>query len=97
MKKYPSVEVKKLYVCFDRYIDILHCTLRVYTVICTKCVERESCTCTSKCRRTREMEKIITLILQKWTMFMHRKYSDGYGICTFVNAPYIWCLVRSMY
>ena len=57
MKKYPSVEVKKLYVRFDRYIDILHCTLRVYTVICTKCVERESCTCTSKCRRTREMEQ----------------------------------------
>ena len=52
-----NVEVKKLYVHFDRYIDILHCTLRVYTVICTKCVERESCTCTSKCRRTREMEQ----------------------------------------
>ena len=33
---------------------ILNCTFRVHTVICTECVERESSTCTRKCRSTNE-------------------------------------------
>ena len=55
-----NAEVQKLFVSFDRYNDILNCTLRVYTVRCTKFVERESCNCTRKCRRTREMEQNYT-------------------------------------
>ena len=59
-----NVEVKKLYVRFDRYIDILHCTLRVYTVICTKCVERGKLYLYKQVQE--DKRNGTKLILQKW-------------------------------
>ena len=64
---------------------ILHCTFRVHTVICTECVERESSTCTRKCRNTRERNIKDTsdcLNMDVWIMVMHHTYGDGYGLCT---------------
>ena len=90
-----NAEVQKLCVSFDRYMDILHCTLRVYTVICTECVEMESCNCTRKCRRTREMEKNYTsdcLKVDVWIMVMDHTYGDGCGICTFIYFNLYICL-----
>ena len=58
-------------------------------------VERESFTCTKKCRSTREMEKKDTsdcLQVDVWIMVMNHTYSDGYGLCTFVHFELYLCL-----
>ena len=58
-------------------------------------VERESFTCTRKCRNTRE--RIIKdtsdcLRVDVWIMVMDHTYSDGYGICTFIYFNLYICL-----
>ena len=48
-------------------------------------VERESSTCTRKCRSTRERNIKDTsdcLSLDVWIMLMHHTYSDWYRVCT---------------
>ena len=48
-------------------------------------VERESSTCTRKCRSTRERNIKDTsdcLSLDVWIMLMHHTYGDWYGVCT---------------
>ena len=54
-------------------------------MICTECVERESSTCTRKCRSTRKRNIKDTsdcLRVDVWIMVMHHTYSDGYRLCT---------------
>ena len=63
---------------------LLHFTLYIQG-ICTACVERESSTCTRKCRSIRERNIKDTsdgLSMDVWIMVMHRTYGDGYGLCT---------------
>ena len=48
-------------------------------------VERESSTCTRKCRNTRERNIKDTsdcLSLDVWIMLMHHTYGDWYRVCT---------------
>ena len=88
-----NAEGQNFCVSFDGYMDILHCTFRVHTVICTECVGKGKVLLVQgKCRRPREMEKKDTsdcLKVDVWIMVMHCTYSDGYGICTFIHFEFV--------
>ena len=59
----------------------------MYTEKSVNYLERESFTCTRKCRRKRERNIKDTsdgLRVDVWIMVMHCTYGDGYGLCRFL-------------
>ena len=73
-----NAEVQNFCVSFDGYM---------YTEKSVNYLERESFTCTRKCRSTRERNIKDTsdgLRVDVWIMVMHCTYGDGYRLCRFL-------------